>query len=67
MKTLFITIIIFCAHSIMAQTAVTKEEQTPYIEVLGSSEMEIVPDEIYVEIVIRERFDNKLKVTIDRL
>jgi len=65
MKTLFITIIIFCAHSIMAQTAVTKEEQTPYIEVLGSSEKEIVPDEIYVEIVIRERFDNKLKVTIE--
>jgi uncharacterized protein len=65
MKTLFISIIIFCAHSIMAQTAVTKEEQTPYIEVLGSSEKEIVPDEIYVEIVLRERFENKLKVTIE--
>jgi uncharacterized protein YggE len=65
MKNLFISIIIFCAHSIMAQTAVTKEEQTPYIEVLGSSEKEIVPDEIYVEIVLRERFDNKLKITIE--
>jgi uncharacterized protein YggE len=65
MKTLFISIIIFCAHSIMAQTAVTKEEQTPYIEVTGSSEKEIVPDEIYVEIVLRERFDNKLKITIE--
>ena len=65
MKTLFISIIIFCAHSIMAQTAVTKEEQTPYIEVMGSSEKEIVPDEIYVEIVLRERFDNKLKITIE--
>ncbi len=65
MKTLFISIIVFCAHSIMAQTAVTKEEQTPYIEVLGNSEKEIVPDEIYVEIVLRERFDNKLKVTIE--
>jgi uncharacterized protein len=65
MKTLFISIIIFCAHSIIAQTAVTKEEQTPYIEVMGSSEKEIVPDEIYVEIVLRERFDNKLKITIE--
>jgi uncharacterized protein len=65
MKTLFITIVIFCTHSIMAQTAVTKEEQTPYIEVTGSSEKEIVPDEIYVEIVLRERFENKLKITIE--
>ncbi len=65
MKTLFISIIIFCTQSIMAQTTVTKEEQTPYIEVMGSSEKEIVPDEIYVEIVLRERFDNKLKITIE--
>ena len=65
MKTLFFSIIIFCTHSIMAQNAGTNEEQTPYIEVMGSSEKEIVPDEIYVEIVLRERFDGKHKVTIE--
>lgn len=37
----------------------------PYIEVNGKAEMEVVPDEIYLRIVINEK-DNKGKVSIDQ-
>lgn len=36
----------------------------PYIEVTGIAEKEVVPDEIYVRIVIRERIVNKEKISI---
>ena len=37
----------------------------PYIEVTGKAEMEVVPDEIYLRIVINEK-DNKGKVSVDQ-
>jgi len=37
-----------------------------FIEITGTSEMEIVPDEIYITITLQERMDNKEKVTIDK-
>lgn len=42
-------------------------DQVPYIEVTGSAEMEIVPDEIYLTIVLNERYDGKTKMTIDKM
>ncbi len=36
----------------------TTQEEKPYIEVTGVAEQEVVPDEIYVAIEIRERKDN---------
>ncbi|MBL7922492.1 MAG: SIMPL domain-containing protein [Bacteroidia bacterium] len=38
----------------------------PYIEATGSSETEIVPDEIYVTITLQERQDGKDKLTIEK-
>jgi len=35
-----------------------------YIEVTGSAEMEIVPDEIYIHVTLQERYDGREKVTI---
>ena len=41
------------------------EEEQPYIEVTGTAEKEVVPDEIYIGINIREKYVNKVKVTIE--
>ncbi len=40
-------------------------EEKPYIEVNGSAEQEVIPDEIYISIIIREKYVNKEKVTIE--
>ena len=48
-----------------AQTAVTQPEKKK-IEVTGSAEMEIVPDEIYVDITVQEYYDKqKRKIDIN--
>jgi len=48
------------------QTANTqKTEVQPYIEVTGTAEKEVIPDEIYIGIIIRERYVNRVKVTIE--
>ena len=36
------------------------------IEVTGKAEMEIIPDEIYVSITLRERYESKVKLTLDK-
>jgi uncharacterized protein YggE len=40
-------------------------EEIPYIEVNGYAEKEVIPNEIYIGITLRERMENKEKVTID--
>ncbi|NBO62371.1 MAG: SIMPL domain-containing protein, partial [Flavobacteriia bacterium] len=40
-------------------------EDAPYIEVDGYAEKEIIPNEIYIGIILRERMENKVKVTIE--
>jgi len=40
-------------------------EEKPYIEVTGIHEMDITPDEIYIRITIKERYENKEKLTIE--
>ena len=47
------------------QTNTPKTEEQPYIEVTGTAEKEVVPDEIYIGIIIREKYVNKVKVTIE--
>jgi hypothetical protein len=46
------------------QTNTSKTEE-PYIEVTGTAEKEVVPDEIYIGIIICEKYVNKVKVTIE--
>lgn len=43
------------------------QPQKPYIEVTGTAEIEIVPDEIYLDISIKERKEKGEKLTIDIL
>jgi uncharacterized protein YggE len=43
----------------------SKTEEQPYIEVTGTAEKEVTPDEIYIGIIIREKYVNKVKVTIE--
>lgn len=43
----------------------TSVDDVPYIEVNGTAEKEIIPDEIFIDITIRERYNNKTKVSIE--
>lgn len=47
------------------QTNTSKADEQPYIGVTGTAEKEVVPDEIYIGIIIREKYINKVKVTIE--
>jgi uncharacterized protein YggE len=47
------------------QTNTSKLDEQPYIEVTGTAVMEVIPDEIYIGIIIREKYINKAKVTIE--
>ena len=40
-------------------------KETPYIEVVGSGEMEIIPDQIYISFTLKERFEGKKKIEIE--
>lgn len=40
-------------------------EEKPYIDVIGTAEQEIVPDLIYIDITLREKYENKEKITIE--
>lgn len=63
--TLFFSIL-FCSLTSIAQTENAKIEKG-YIEVNGSSEMQIVPDEIYIQINLQERYEGKMKITMDTI
>ncbi|HKZ67132.1 MAG TPA: SIMPL domain-containing protein [Chitinophagaceae bacterium] len=49
----------------VAQHPIPTPEEKPNIEVTGSAEMEVVPDEIYVSIVLREKNKNNDKWKIE--
>jgi len=51
-----------CITQIQAQTT----NSIPYIEVTGVKEMEIVPDEIFIQFTLKERYEGKTKITIDQ-
>ncbi len=42
-------------------------EQKPYIEVSGSAEMEIIPDEIYISVLLQERYDGKDRISLENM
>jgi uncharacterized protein YggE len=51
--------------SLFGQTKIENVVEQPYIEVTGTAEKEIIPDEIYIGIVIREKYVGKVKTTIE--
>jgi len=46
-------------------TSQEPQKEIPFIEVVGSAELEIVPDEIYISFTLKERMDGKNKITIE--
>ena len=52
--------------TVFGQTSLDSEKEKPYIELTGTAEKEIIPDEIYIAITIRERQEGKEKITIDK-
>jgi uncharacterized protein YggE len=64
MKNILLSTSLLLTATLTAQNPVTGEEK-PYIEVNGTGEMEVVPDEIYVTITIRERSNNKKTISIE--
>lgn len=57
-----ITLISFCISYVNSQTL---NEEKSFIEVSGYAEKEVIPDEIFISIIIKEQFENKVKVTIE--
>ncbi|NLJ83266.1 MAG: SIMPL domain-containing protein [Bacteroidales bacterium] len=47
------------------QTYFPKSEESPYIEVTGTAEQEVIPDEIYIAITIKEKYANRVKISIE--
>ena len=64
-KTSILSILLLAAITITAQTGKNFIDQ-PYIEVSGKAEMEIIPDMIYLKVIIDEK-DNKAKVPLEQL
>jgi uncharacterized protein len=64
MKLLFAFLLITNTFKVQGQNQNTTDEK-PFIEVSGIAEQEIVPDQIYISIIIREKYVNKEKVTIE--
>lgn len=59
-------VLLIMTMSIFGQTKSEKANEQQYIEVTGTAEREVVPDEIYIGIIIREKYVNKVKVTIEQ-
>lgn len=62
-------LILISVFSFLSQFTVhsqNAEMLKPFIEVTGSSETEVVPDEIYITITLMERMEGKEKISIDK-
>ncbi len=52
--------------STYAQSKIEKNEiQLPYIEVTGTAEKLVIPDEIYVGFYLQEKYVNKVKISVE--
>ncbi len=68
MKTIYLFLtLLFAANITMAQNQTNILESSPYIQVSGDAEKEVIPDEIYLQFTLQERYDGKNKVQLDDL
>jgi len=65
-KTVMMLLLFTTSILSFAQTNSDNESAKPYIEITGTAEKEIVPNEIFISITIRERQEGKEKITIDK-
>ena len=61
----FLLVMVMISMAAIAQQPGPTQEEKPNIEVTGSAEMEVIPDEIYVSIVLREKNKNNDKWKIE--
>ena len=66
MKKLMLIMIVACSLTVATAQGVKNFIDQPYIEVTGNDKMEIVPDEIYISIEIKED-DSKGKQQVEQL
>ncbi len=67
MRTLKIIALAMCFITSVSAFSQVMPPEKSYIEVNGTAEQDIVPDLIYISITLRERFDGKEKITIEKL
>ena len=63
MKNILLYTALLLAATLTAQNPIGEEK--PYIEVNGTGELEVIPDEIYVAITLKEGSNNKKTVSIE--
>ncbi len=63
MKVIFSLIVVFLPYFALSQNQTTVKK----IEVTGTADMEVTPDEIYVRITLKEYMDGRRKVNLDKL
>jgi len=67
MKYILLLILLCVAVRGVAQNSVSEMRQTddkPFIDVAGTAEREVVPDEIFIAIALRERYEGKTKINV---
>ena len=65
MKYIFVLAVFFFTFQVANAQYVQPGQEKPFIEVVGNSEMEIIPNEIYISFTLKERMDGKKKITIE--
>ena len=65
MKSILILSVLVFAFMVAEAQYVQPGQEKPFIEVVGSGEMEIIPNEIYISFTLKERLDGKNKITIE--
>jgi uncharacterized protein len=61
-----VSFMILTTANIFGQSTTEKPCDQPYIEVNGTAEKEVIPDEIYIGIIVKEKYANKEKLTIEQ-
>lgn len=65
-KSVFLLCLMVLAVNITSAQNIANEGETkPFIELNGTAEKEVIPDEIYITIVIKERLVNREKLTVE--
>src|SRR5687767_2976433 len=64
-KITFISFLYFCSLTGINGQG-TENQSRPHIEITGTSETEITPDEIYITIMLQERMEGKEKLLIEK-
>ncbi|MEO8148205.1 MAG: SIMPL domain-containing protein [Bacteroidia bacterium] len=67
MKKLLLTFSIITNILIAAGQSADSKIEKDYIQVTGVAEMQVVPDEIYIGITLRERYEGRDKISIDSI